>query len=442
MKESIKKWQDYKLGLFIHWGLYSVDGVGCWGMWANPIDKDEYRNKYMPRFTAENYNPNDWADLAKKAGMKYAVLTARHHDGFCLWDSESSFENFTVMNENCGCKRDLIKEYCDAFRAKDLAVGLYYSPTDWRFPGFFIPLLYKQNAIAMREQCHKQINELTTKYGKIDIMWYDAGEDWYLSFARWPHKGFSRMDDNKTNPMWKGFWQEAVIDKMVRTNQPDLIYNERIGMKELGDFKNAECRVGVFDTTHPWETCDKLTEYWEWMPNAQPRSLRQIIHLLINVVTGGGNLLLSVGPNGKGEIEPLHAKRLLELGEFMEQYGETIYSTKAGPIINGKWGGATYKGNKVYLHVLDWKLDAVQLPILNGKVTGVRCLNGDGATYEIKNGFLFANVPSNLKKEDDTIIEVTFDNDVEKIYEGYDPRSFSMDEANIVDNTLNVDTLK
>lgn len=441
MNENVKKWQSYKLGLFIHWGLYSMDGVSCWGMFSTPYDKDEYREKLMPRFTAECFDAKEWAKIAKKAGMKYAVLTARHHDGFCLWDSKSSFENFTATNPECGAKRDLIKEYTEGFRSEGLGVGLYYSPTDWRFPGYFMPLMYKKNALEMRKQCHEQINELTSNYGKIDIMWYDAGEDWYLSQGRFPHLGFTRPEDYRENPMWKGFWQEEVIDKMVRTNQPDIIYNERIGMKEYGDFKNAECKVGVFDTTHPWETCDKLTEYWEWMPNAQPRSLSQIIKLLVNVVTGGGNLLLSIGPDHLGRLEPSHVKRLLELGEFMEKYGESIYDTEAGPIVNGKWGGATYKDNKVYLHVLDWKLDSVELPILDGKVLSVRALNGDGATHVIKNGKLYATVPSEIKKEYDTIIEVTFDKPIKEVYNGFDPHSFSMDEADIFDNTINVDKL-
>ncbi len=439
MNKNIKKWQDYKFGMFIHWGLYSVNGVGCWHMFSDQVDKDEYRARYMPKFTCENYDPNEWAEVAKKAGMKYAVLTARHHDGFCLFDSKYSYEDYTSMN--APCKRDLIKEYCDAYRAKGLAVGLYYSPTDWRFPGYFMPLLYKKNALAMREQCHKQVDELTKNYGKVDILWYDAGEDWYLCQGHFPTQDFQRPADFKTNPMWKGFWQEEVLDKIVRTNQPDIIYNERVGMKVLGDFRNAECKIGVFDTTHPWETCDKLTEYWDWKPNAQPRSLKYLINLLVNVVTGGGNLLLSVGPDQTGKLEPSHVKRLLEIGEFMDKYGDSIYETEAGPIVNGKWGGATYKDNRVFLHVLDWKLDYAMLPILGGKVTKVRALNSDSASYEIKDGILYATVDNDAKKDYDTIFEVTFDRPVKEIYAGYDPHSFVVDEQGVKDVTINVDKL-
>ena len=155
--ESIESWRDLKFGMFIHWGLYSMLSRGEWALFNEQIDIAEYK-KLASDFTAENFDANFWAELAESAGMKYMVLTAKHHDGISLWDSATNYEKFN--STNYASKRDFVKEYTEACRNKGLKVGLYYSPLDWRFPGYFMPGMYKENADMLRQQAHSQVREL------------------------------------------------------------------------------------------------------------------------------------------------------------------------------------------------------------------------------------------------------------------------------------------
>ena len=166
--------------MFIHWGLYSIIGNDCWDVMFSEDSMEEYIEKTMPNFNGKNCDMNEWAELAKKVGMRYMVFTTRHHDGFALWDSKSSWKNHTSTSENSPAKRDYVKEFTDACRKQGLGVGLYYSPIDWRFPGFYNPKMFKENAQEMVEQCYNQLNELTTNYGNVDILWFDGGENFFF----------------------------------------------------------------------------------------------------------------------------------------------------------------------------------------------------------------------------------------------------------------------
>src|SRR5258708_26428005 len=170
-------WRAGKFGLFMHWGVYSIPGRGEWVQWNEQIPVGEYA-KLAKQFHPDKFDPDAWAAIAAAAGMKYTVLTSRHHDGFALFDDPGS--NFTAMKS--AAHRDFIAEYGNAVRKAGLRVGLYYSPLDWRFPGFFFPDLYQANAVEMREQYHRQLNELASRYGKIDIPWFDGGGVDWLGF--------------------------------------------------------------------------------------------------------------------------------------------------------------------------------------------------------------------------------------------------------------------
>ena len=193
-KARMSWWHDAKFGMFIHWGVYSVPGKGEWIQWNQQIPVEEYE-KLADQFNPDKYDPEQWAAIAKAAGMKYMVLTTRHHDGFCLWDSKSSYRNFTIMNTPA--KFDAVEKYVDACRKYELGVGFYYSPLDWRFPGYFFPDLYRGNAEEMKEQTYKQVRELLTNYGKIDIMWWDGGGDDWLAFGCEPKGTELRKRDTK-----------------------------------------------------------------------------------------------------------------------------------------------------------------------------------------------------------------------------------------------------
>ena len=177
---AVRAWRDMRFGMFIHWGVYSIPGRGEWAQWNEQIPVEEYA-KLADDFKPVKFNAAEWAATAKAAGMKYMVLTARHHDGFCLWDSQASFRDFTSMKT--AAHLDFVAEYTKACRDAGLKVGLYYSPLDWRFPGFFFPGIYRSNAEAMKQQTYAQIRELLANYGQIDILWWDGGGDDWLGFG-------------------------------------------------------------------------------------------------------------------------------------------------------------------------------------------------------------------------------------------------------------------
>lgn len=234
--EQMQWWQDAKFGMFIHWGLYAIEGKGEWAMFNDKIPAEEYA-KLADRFNPQHFDANAWAKVARDAGMKYMVLTARHHDGFALWNSPSSYGHFNSYET--AAHRDFIKEYTDACRKAGLAVGIYYSPMDWRFPGYFKPTELVENAALMKKQGYGQVEELMKNYGKIDILWYDGG--WLA------HKG------KDADAAW--FWEPVKLNKMVRSYQPDVVISPRSGWE--GDF---QCNEGsgkvhgpIINT--PWEKC-------------------------------------------------------------------------------------------------------------------------------------------------------------------------------------------
>ena len=409
-RESIENWRDQKFGMFIHYGLYSVQGRGEWAMFIEQQDIDEYK-KLANDITAENFDADKWAKIAKSAGMKYMVLTAKHHDGFSLWDSKSCMENHTVMNS--ACKRDLIKEYTTACRENGLMVGLYYSPLDWRFPGFFAPRLYKTNAEALVKQTHDQIRELLTGYGKIDLLWFDGAEDFWVAQGLRLNL-LRRPEDFRTNIQVEDFWKAKDLDKFIRETQKGIICNDRIGDKSYGDYFAPEKKIGEYNVVDPWETCDTLTDDWGYHPGAKIRSLRNVLNLLVKVVCNGGNLLLNVAPRPDGSFEPNEIKRLEEVGAWLEKYGESIYGTRGGPISCGDFGGTTHKDNNLYFHVLDWNEDEILIPDVGSpKITS---LTGANLTVNKENGLIKISVSDKDKLEMDTIIKLTYQKPVKEIF--------------------------
>lgn len=404
MEQRIEDWKDLRFGMFIHWGLYAIWGRGEWVMWSEAIDKDEYR-ELMHQFTAEKFDARAWAKTAKAAGMKYMVLTTRHHDGFSLWDSPASYEQFDAMH--CAARRDFIREYVDACRAEGLKVGFYYSPLDWRFPGFFFPRMCKKSADELRKQTHEQIRELLTNYGKIDILWFDGGEDYWLCHGRdlhaWEEKGNFRERVQCPN-----FWRADELMKMIRELQPDIVVNNRLGMRQYGDHYTQESKIGGYDTEKPWETNHTLNGSWGYVPNP-PRSLRTCMQFLMQTVTGDANFLYNVGPRADGTIPEDCVERLLEMGEELEKYGESVYGTRGGPFRNDETGGMTCKGNVIYIHVWDWLDSTIRIPKLDAKILSVTSLTAKELKYTVEDGVLCFSVSREDRNAPNTVIRVELD---------------------------------
>ena len=377
-------WRDAKFGMFIHWGLYSIIGKGEWYMFNKNIDVREYR-KLKDQFTAEKFNAKDWAQCAKDAGMKYMVLTSRHHDGFSLWDSPSSYDNFTSMNS--AAKKDFVAEYTTACREAGLKVGLYYSPLDWRFPGYFFPDMYRENAEQLKAQTYSQVEELMKNYGKIDVLWYDGGGDDWLGLGGLEWKGKEAWGRRPKNEKYKGkpLFEPLKLNTMVRQYQPKVIMNNRSGY--VGDFSSREQSIGNFDNIKPWEKCGTISAGWGYTSSrTEPLSLKKIIENLSNIVCRDGNYLLNVGPRPDGQIEPSQVARLKEVGQWLKLYGECIYGTHGGPILPTANYGATSTPKAVYIHVWEWPADGkITIEGLKGIKSG-KALTADNVSVSVKDG--------------------------------------------------------
>jgi alpha-L-fucosidase len=312
--------EQARFGMFIHWGLYSLMGRGEWAMSRERTPWSEYE-PLKDRFTAEHFRPKEWAKIAKDAGMKYMVLTTKHHEGFCLWNSRGCAFNAV----NSAARRDLLAEYVDAVREAGLKVGVYYSLGDWHNPDWFAG--WKKD-IAARERfvswTHELVRELMTGYGKIDILWYDLPQCY--SAAQ---------------------WRSVELNAMARSHQPHILINNRAMTTE--DFATPEQHATASAVGRPWESCMTLNEHWGYCPSdVNYKSPRDVILTLAGIASGGGNLLLNVGPDGTGRIPDASQKILARVGNWLSRNGECIYNTDRSTVNWYLFGPTTQRGNVLY----------------------------------------------------------------------------------------------
>jgi len=390
-------WTDARFGIFVHWGPSSM--LECSMSWGRHgprpqhstdgkvikgIPQEVYDNQYK-LLEAADFNADEWIKLVKDSGAKYFLFTTKHHDGFSTFDSKVT--DYDIMNTPFG--RDITKEIVDACHRYGIKIGFYYSQPDWNHP------LYAagKNEQYCKEFLFPQIRELMTNYGKIDIMWFD---------------GLGRHADT---------WNSAELLKMIKTLQPGIITNHRFHHPpyHAGDFDGPERSIGRFQTNRPWETCTVIGGGWAWMGDAPAMPLPQAISLLVRCAGGDGNLALGVGPTGDGVFLPDHKKRLLEMGDWLKQYGETIYGTHGGPYIPGIWGASTHKGNKVYLHVLASWNGVLTLPPLPARIQSLEVLSGGTAEVEQTPENLIIKMDPSLINPVNTVIALTLDRPASEI---------------------------
>ena len=368
-----------RFGLFIHWGIYALPARGEWVKSRERIADEDYQ-RHFDHFDPDLYDPAAWAREAKNAGMKYFVVTTKHHDGFCLWDS--ALTDYKATNTPAG--RDLLAPMVEAFRADGFKVGFYHSLIDWHHPEFPIDGLHPmRDDVGFREAekdrdlttyvdyLHGQTRELLTGLGKIDIMWFDfsyRNHDW--GWARGKGK-----DD----------WQSEKLVKMVRELQPAIIVNDRMDIG--GDFKTPEQYqprgwLRVDGKPVVWEACHTFSGSWGYdRDNLNWKSSQLLIQMLIDTVSKGGNFLLNVGPNARGEFEPKAVERLRDIGEWMRLHGRSICGCTASDFAPPPDCRYTQKGNRLYLHLFAWPFTHIHLDGMADKVEYAQLLN-DGS--EIK----------------------------------------------------------
>ena len=396
--EKKKWWRDAKVGMFVHWGLYSILGHGEWARFNEKIPDDQY-TALADQFQGTKCNMEDWAQLAEDMGAKYMVMVARHHDGFALWDSPGSYQGFTSVNT--GAHRDYIREYTEACRRHGMYVGIYYSNMDWRFPGYFDPHGQPESAAAMKKQAYDQINELCGNYGKVDILWYDGS---WLN-----HSG------SDTTAAW--LWEPVQLNLQARKYNPDMMINPRSGWE--GDFY---CDEGSHEIQGkiipvPWEKnmCICSGTSWGWIPEDPPRDLDWLIRMVADVITRDGNILINFGPDGQGEIPQEAQARARELGKWLKENAEAVYGTRGGPLEPvDKVYGTTYNGDRIYLHIQDRKAFAGRsLPL-----TGYRVLTaeygGTSVEFTQNDEGVIITLPQGLPKAADTIVKIRVDRPVEE----------------------------
>ncbi|MCD7776664.1 MAG: alpha-L-fucosidase [Firmicutes bacterium] len=393
-EEDMKWWQDAKLGLFVHWGVYSVIGRGEWAYYNEQIAPDSYRKNaeedFHPSRPAQDIT-DSWLSLAKDAGMKYAVMVTRHHDGFAMWDSASSRDGFTSVK--CGPKADYVRAFTDSCKSYGLHTGLYYSPMDWRFEGYFDPKEHPESALEMKEQAYSQLYELCSDYGRVEILWYDGG---WLN-----HQG------SDADAAW--LWEPVKLNHMVKSLQPKIIVNPRSGY--VGDFS---CEEGAYPVTGkirkaPWEKCMSVASSWGYIKDDYVYPGEYLIRQLVDTASRGGNLLLNISPDGEGNIPDAVKGSLGVLGEWVRQNGESIYGTRGGiwEPIDGVCG-STYRDDTVYLHILDAeKFKSVKLPTPKKRIVSSELLSGgrvdfksdeDGVIFELPCGVTNDIVPDIIVK--------------------------------------------
>ncbi|MAM11850.1 MAG: alpha-L-fucosidase [Rhizobiaceae bacterium] len=386
LDDKEKAWfVESRFGLFIHWGLYAIGSRHEWLMSREEIAPEDYE-RYFALFDPDCYDPRLWARRARKAGMKYAVLTTKHHEGFCLWDS--AVTDYKSTNTPCG--RDLVAEYVEAFRAEGLKIGFYHSLIDWHHPDFpidvFHPLRNHPDAARLNEgrdirryteYLHAQVEELLTRYGKIDILFYDFSYP-SRSYKGLPGKG--RKD-----------WRSEELLALTRRLQPGIIVNNRLDLLGLEGFvpdimtpEQYTPRTAPTVNGKPvtWEACHTFSGSWGYdRDEATWKDPEQLIKLLVDTVSLGGNLLMNVGPTARGTFDDRAVSALKVYEDWMTLNSDAIYGAGAADIAPPRDCRYTRKGNRLFLHIFSWPFRHIHIEDMDGKLKFARFLH-DGSEVQ------------------------------------------------------------
>ncbi len=324
-ERRMKWWHDAKFGMFIHWGLYSVIGQHEWAMELEGIPIPQYE-LLAKHFKPEPNAARAWARLARLAGQKYMVMTTKHHEGFCNF--ETKLTDYCAPKQGPG--RDLVAEYVEAARSEGLRVGFYYSLMDWHHPDGARCATDEAARQRFVDYTHGLVRELMTNYGKIDILWYDV--DWPLNAEQWESKK---------------------MNEMVFKLQPDIIVNNRNGLP--GDFSTPEQHIQAAQGGRAWEACMTMNDSWGYQKADDAwKSPKTIVRNLITCANGGGNYLLNIGPKPDGSIPEESVRILTDVGRWMDRNGPTIYQSEPMHGYGTPMASLTRKGNTLYVHVYFW----------------------------------------------------------------------------------------
>lgn len=430
VQKQLAEWQDLKFGLFMHWGTYSQWGVvESWSICPEDEGWTQRKGQYGPdyysykkayenlqtTFNPVDFNPEKWVAAAKDAGMGYVVFTTKHHDGFCMFDTKQTDYKITSTNTPFASnpRSNIAKEVFDAFRKENFKIGAYFSKPDWHnenywWPYFppkdrnpnYNPAKYPQRWNQFKDFTYKQIEELMSGYGKMDILWLDGGQVRPVKDS----KGVNETESGK----YDQDIDMAKIAGMARSHQPGLIVVDRTVSGEFENYKTPEQQLPVSPLPYPWETCMTMGNSWSYVPGDTYKSSRNLIHTLVKIVSRGGNLLLNIGPGPKGDWDPIAYERLKDIGAWMKINGEGIYGTEAvAPYATANQFYTKSKTTKVFYSYWLSETDDVSLPSeisipLAGieKIKKISILGYPKPLKgEVKNGVVVVKLSDKLKKE-------------------------------------------
>lgn len=388
-QSKLQWWQEARFGMFVHWGTVSLTGKEI--SWTrSSYGKQKYDSLYL-RFNPKKFDADQWVKIAQNAGMKYMVFTAKHHDGFCMWDTKTI--DYNIMKTPFG--RDVCKELSDAAHKAKMPICWYFSPADWKDADCRNP---KTNNV-FEKRVLEQVRELLTNYGKIDLLWID-------------YEG----GPSPVNP--------RLIYELANKLQPGIIVNNRLDVLHTdeshsligpyGDYATPEGFVAGYGSI-PWETCTNLGHQWAWKFNDTPKPINEAAALLLRCAGGNGNLLLNVGPDSLGVVPTDFEARLNEFGNWLKPISKSIYGTKGGPYSPTPNVICTNKGNSVFLHVMKFTSDTIVLPPMNAKVLSASVINGCAIRIIQNEKWLKLIIPAEMKTPIATTLELTLNKSAAKL---------------------------
>ena len=414
---AARKWfEDSRFGLFVHWGVYSVLGDGEWVMNQQKLSIDEYE-KLPSFFNPIDFNPKDWVKMVKDAGMKYITITSRHHDGFSMF---KTYQNEYNIVDSTPYGKDVLKMLADECHKQGIKIFFYYSTLDWHNDDYF-PRGRTGNDIEGRGEgdwnnyisfMKAQLTELLTNYGPIGGIWFDG---------HWDQKEWDPVTKKYGKDMVD--WHYEDIYKLIHSIQPACLIgnNHHLAPIPGEDFQMFERDLPGQNTTGwgsskedigdlPKEICETINGSWGFnLRDRKHKSIKELIHYLVKAAGYGSNLLLNVGPMPNGKIQPTHIKSLMELGNWLKLYGETIYETRQGPLNPNVNYVSTQKKNKVYIHFLNSEQTNYEFNgIKNSAIKSIKYFNSNlDVEYSHSNDILTINLNKDIIDDIDTIITIS-----------------------------------
>lgn len=395
-QEAMNKFQDMRFGMFIHWGPVALRGTEIGWSRGKQVSIKEYDNLYK-EFNPVLFNAKEWVKTAKDAGMKYLVITTKHHDGFCLWPSK--YTDYDIMSTPY--KKDILKELSEECKKQGVVFCAYYSIADWkhshyatRYGGDKRPI--EESDMSIYYQYMKdQLKELIDNYDPA-LIWFDGGwEDAYT------HK--MGMD---LYAYLRGLKDNILINNRVDKGLEGMSGKTKSRAKYAGDYETPEQHIGAFDIDYPWETCMTIAKQWAWKPNDEMKSLKECIQTLVKTSGGGGNLLFNVGPMADGRIEQRQIDRLKAMGDWLKINGEAVYGTQGGPYKPTDYMVTTKKDHKVYLHLMKKPKGNLKLPFPKGIKVNKAYFMEDKSLVNVNQNktSITVNLPETLPNEIDAVL--------------------------------------